>query len=231
LPYYDLHLVQRDCNFADYRQAGARDVQMLRTAYEPTIHFPPPVGWSDADRSFDVVFIGAPYDERAQFMLDLWHRHDIPVSIWGSPEWSEELPADARRALLKGTQLWIKDYRETIWRSRICLSFVTHSNCDDVAQKSFEIAASGGFLLAEDSKGHREHFSADNEAVFFQSAADCADKVRRFLADEAARTRIAAAGHQRAVASGYGNDARIARVLDYVAQKIRMPERSAPGST
>jgi hypothetical protein len=219
LPYYALHLVQRDSNLADYRHAGARDVQMLRTSYEPSIHFPPPDGWSDRDRSFDVVFIGATYDNRPQFMLDLWQKHHTAVLIWGSPLWEKVLPRDARQALWQGSPLWIKDYRETIWRSRICLSFVTHANCDDVAHKSFEITACGGFLLAEDTPGHRQHFAADEEAVFFRSVEECAQKIRRYLLDESARTRIAAAGRQRAVGGGYGNDARLSVVFDYITNR------------
>ncbi|HTD95313.1 MAG TPA: hypothetical protein VK627_00220, partial [Edaphobacter sp.] len=40
IPHYDLHVVQRDKNIADYRDHGARDVIKIQTAYEPTIHFP-----------------------------------------------------------------------------------------------------------------------------------------------------------------------------------------------
>lgn len=216
LPHYRLHLVQRDSNFADYRAAGARDVHYLRTAYEPTIHFPPPEGWNEADKRHDVVFIGSPYDQRARFMLDLWREHGLAVKLWGTSLWNGVLPPDARAALLQGTELWTDDYRETIWRSRFCLAFVTHSNVDDVAQKGFEIAGCGGLLLAEDTPGHRAHFIADEEAVFFTSPADCAEKVRRLLDDPETRARIAAAGRRRAVESGYGNDARLERVFDYI---------------
>lgn len=218
LPHYALHLVPRDSNLAEYRAAGARDVQMLRFAYEPSIHFPPPAGWSDAERRHEVVFIGAPYDGRAAFILELWRRHGIAVKLWGAASWGTALPEDARAALWQGSPLWVDDYRETLWRSRICLSFVTHSNCDDVAHRSFEIAACGGFLLAEDTARHRDHFTADREAVFFQSPADCAEKIRRFIDDEPARRLIAEAGHHRAVTEGYGTDDRIARVLDYVSR-------------
>ena len=64
IPFYDLHVVQRDANIADYKERGARDVIKIQTAYEPTIHFPPPAGWSDADRDREVSFIGTPYDQR-----------------------------------------------------------------------------------------------------------------------------------------------------------------------
>jgi hypothetical protein len=218
LPHFQLHLVPRNSNLLEYRAAGARDVRMLRFSYEPTIHFPPPEGWSDTDRRHETIFIGSPYDRRAAFMLDLWRNHGIAVKLWGASLWNKALPEQARQALLQGTELWTDDYRETIWRSRLCLSFVTHSNCDDVAHRSFEITACGGLLLAEDTPGHREHFVDGEEAVFFRSATDCADKIKALLADEKARRRIAAAGRRRAERDGYGNDARIARILDYVSE-------------
>ena len=71
IPHYDLHVVQRDKNIADYRSRGARDVIKIQTAYEPTLHFPPPGGWSDKDRNRDVSFIGTPYDDRAQTLVRL----------------------------------------------------------------------------------------------------------------------------------------------------------------
>ena len=90
IPHYDLHVVQRDKNIADYKERGARDVIKIQTAYEPTIHFPPPPGWSDADRDREVSFIGTPYDNRAEFLTRLWKEFGVPVTVSGSEElWSE----------------------------------------------------------------------------------------------------------------------------------------------
>ena len=49
---------------------------------------------------------------------------------------------------------------------------------------------------------------------------ECAEKIRRYLDDEPARTRIAAAGQRRAVSCGYDNDTQLARVLDVVAELL-----------
>src|ERR1700678_4838949 len=56
IPHYDLHVVQRDKNILDYTSRGARSVIKIQTAYEPTLHFAPPAGWSDADRDRGVSF-------------------------------------------------------------------------------------------------------------------------------------------------------------------------------
>jgi spore maturation protein CgeB len=220
LPEYDLHLVPRKSNLDQYRNAGARDIVLKYFDYDPEVHFPPPQGWSDADRSYDVVFLGHPYDKRAEFFLELWERYGIRTLIWGNERWKSALPERAWSALYRGEGVWNAAYREKIWRSRICLSFVTHSNCDDVAYRSFEITGCGAFMLVEDTPEHRAHFTDNQEAVFFRTVDDCAAMIRRYLPDETARTQIARAGHERAVSSGYSTDARIGGVLDYIRSRL-----------
>jgi spore maturation protein CgeB len=213
IPYYDLHVVQRDKNILDYTSRGARDVIKIQTAYEPTLHFPPPAGWSDADRDRDVSFIGTPYDDRGKTLSRLW-REGIPVAVSGSsPHWIRAMDPDAYKATFRSGELFRDDYRNAIWHSRINLSFLTHSNQDVFVHKSFEIAGCGGFLLAERSAGHLERFKEDEEAIFFSSFEELTEKIRRYLPDEAARQRIAAAGNLRAARDGYHNDRQVGLIV------------------
>jgi hypothetical protein len=221
IPHYDLHVVQRDSNIVDYTSRGGRSVIKIQTAYEPTIHFPPPAGWSDANRDRGVSFIGTPYDNRAELLTRLWKEFGLPVTISGGLVWKQHLSADATAALYRGHgELFRDEYREGIWKSKINLSFITHANKDEFTHKSFEIAACEGFLLAERSEGHLQRFVEDEEAVFFSTIEECADKIRRYLPDEAARRRIAAAGRIRAERSGYHNDAQVAKIVDRARQII-----------
>ncbi|MEO6909989.1 MAG: glycosyltransferase [Edaphobacter sp.] len=214
IPHYDLHVVQRDKNILDYRQRGARDVIKIQTAYEPTIHFPPPAGWSDKDRDRGVSFVGTPYDDRAA-TLDKLSQLGLPVVISGSRRsWERALTADAFTRIYREGELYRQQYREAIWRSKINLSFITHSNQDEFVHKSFEIAGCGGFLLAERSEGHLQRFREDEEAVFFSSFEELAEKIRRYLPDEEARRSIAAAGQGRALRDGYHNDHQVSLIID-----------------
>jgi spore maturation protein CgeB len=214
IPHFDLHVVQRDKNIADYMDRGARGVIKIQTAYEPTIHFPVEGAWSDKDRDRGVSFVGTSYDDRPAFLTRLWRERGFPVVISGDRMWRERLDPEAVKALYTGTELYGKAYREAVWRSRINLSFITHSNQDEFVHKSFEIAACGGFLLAERSAGHEARFVEGEEAVFFTGFEECAEKIARYLPDEAARDRIARAGRARAVRDGYGNDAQMAKIVE-----------------
>jgi spore maturation protein CgeB len=127
---------------------------------------------------------------------------------------------DVFKATFRDGELYRDDYRNAIWRSRINLSFLTHSNQDEFVHKSFEIAGCGGFLLAERSAGHLQRFKEDEEAVFFSSFEALAEKIRRYLPDEAARQRIAAAGNLRAARDGYHNDRQVGLIIERI-QSIR----------
>lgn len=221
IPHYDLHVVQRDRNILDYTSRGARDVIKIQTAYEPTLHFPPPAGWSDKDRDRGVSFIGTPYDDRANFLTRLWKEFGLPVTVSGGLVWKPVLGAEATAAIYRGHgELFRDEYREGIWKSKINLSFITHSNCDEFVHKSFEIAGCGGFLLAERSEGHMQRFREDEEAVFFSTMDECVAKIRRYLPDEAARARIAEAGRARAERDGYYNDRQVGLIVERAKQII-----------
>jgi spore maturation protein CgeB len=228
IPHFDLQVVQRDKNIEHYRDRGARNVIKIQTAYEPTLHFPPPPGWSDADRDRDVSFIGTPYDNRAQFLTRLSKECGFSVAVSGGLVWKRALGSDAASALYKGHgEIYSQEYRETIWRSKINLSFITHSNQDEFVHKSFEIAGCGGFLLAERSDGHMQRFEEGVEAVFFSTFEDCAEKIRRYLPDQAARTRIAAAGRARAERDGYFNDRQVGLVIERARSLIPAVRQAA----
>ena len=227
IPYYDLHVVQRTANIADYKQRGAPDVIKIQTAYEPTIHFPPPPGWSDKDRDRGVSFVGTPYDERGAFLTQLWKDYGLPVTVSGGLVWKDALSAEAVAAMYRGHgELFRDEYREAIWKSKINLSFLTHSNHDEFTHKSFEIAACEGFLLAERSPGHMERFVEDEEAVFFSDFDECVAKIKRYLPDEAARTRIAATGRARAERSGYHNDRQVGLIVERVREILARGRRA-----
>jgi spore maturation protein CgeB len=218
IPFFDLHVTQRDVSIPHYLERGAKNVMKVQTAYEPTMHFPPPVGWSDKDRNREVSFVGTPYDDRAATLTKL-AEEGVPVSISGrTSAWAKALSNAAMEDIFYSDLLYADKYREAIWKSKINLSFLTRANQDEYTHKSFEIAGCGGFLLAERSPGHLAKFVEDEEAVFFEGFDELKAKIDHYLPDEAARARIAAAGCVRAAKDGYHNDRQVGLILERVEQ-------------
>lgn len=229
IPHYDLHVVQRDKNIFDYKSRGALDVIKIQTAYEPTLHYPPPEGWGDKDRDREVSFIGTPYDDRPATLTKLQRLGEFQVVISGHPGvWQKKLSPEIFDQTYREGELFQQKYREAIWRSKINLSFLTHANQDEFVHKSFEIAACGSFLLAERSEGHLQRFTEGEEAVFFSTYDELVQKIRRYLPDEAARQRIAAAGCLRAARDGYHNDRQVELIVERV-QSLREHALSSEG--
>ncbi len=228
IPHYDLHVTQRDKNILDYNARGARDVIKIQTAYEPTLHFAPPEGWSDADRDRDAPSSGPPTTTVPQSSPGFGATAASPSTSQATPERGNapSNPTSSKPSFRDG-ELYRDDYRNAIWRSRINLSFLTHSNQDEFVHKSFEIAGCGGFLLAERSEGHLQRFQEDEEAVFFSTFDELVAKIRRYLPDEAARRRIAKAGNLRAARDGYHNDRQVQLILERMQSilETRRPSR------
>ena len=212
LPLFDLHVVARRVSDSDFTKAGARRVLRINFAFDPARLFPPPPGWTDADRVIEVSFTGAPHDDRAARMLELRNRHGITVDVRGD-RWERVLGQEDMAKLVTGPGVWGDDYQKRFWTSRICLAFITHANRDDTAHRCFEIAASHGFMLSERSDTLLDYFTEDHEAVYFSDMAECAEKIRRYLPDVAERERIAGNAHARAIGSGYGMPDQFARVI------------------
>jgi spore maturation protein CgeB len=97
--------------------------------------------------------------------------------------------------------------------SQITLGFLRELNPDQHTTRSFEIPAIGGFMLADRTEDHREFFEEGKEAEYFTSDDEFRDKIRFYLANEAARERIAKAGHERCMTSGYSYEDRIRTVM------------------
>ncbi|MEK9723264.1 MAG: glycosyltransferase, partial [Rhodospirillaceae bacterium] len=63
--------------------------------------------------------------------------------------------------------------------------------------------------------GHKVEVVADGrEAVFYQGPDDLLAKARHYLANDAERQAVAAAGRRRCEVSGYSHDARLTFMLD-----------------
>ncbi len=208
---FDLSCVFRESDAARYRAWGLPYVKLL-FSYEPRQHYPPPSGWSDADRNRGVSYTGSPLEERPEFLRRLGEEFSLPLAVAG-PRWDRAWPDQLRSRFVTGGMMKDAAYRESIWRSKVNLAFVTHRNEDDVAHKAMEIAACRQFLLAERTPGHQACFDENKEAVFFSSAEECAEKARYYLPRPEERERIAAAARLRAESSGYSNDAQLEKVL------------------
>jgi spore maturation protein CgeB len=194
---------------------GAKRCVMVDKAFDPEQHRP--VMLSEEERTAygaDVGFIGSFAPERGDDVLFLAGQ-GFKVRVWGNgwerfagshPNLSVE-----RRALVNTD----KDLRYTkgIAATKINLGFLRKANRDLQTDRSVEIPACGGFMLAEHSDEHARLFEDGREAVFYRNRDDLVAKARRYLANDAEREAIALAGRLRCVKGGYSHDDRLRFML------------------
>lgn len=184
LPGYDIVFTPRRRTIADFQALGCADVRWLPFGYDDEL-FAPSAPPSDDDGP-DLLFVGGADGDRVRFMTDLrehglnptlaggyWERHpgmrDLSVGLLG-PEALRVLTAAAK----------------------VNLCLVRRANRDGHVMRSFEIAATGGCMLAEDTEEHRAIFGPDGDCVaYFSSAEMAADRAGSLIADSGTRRRMA----------------------------------------
>jgi spore maturation protein CgeB len=203
---------------AELVSLGARRVVLVDKAFDPRQHHP--VSLSESDRhaySCDVGFIGSYESERGA-ALNFLAANGVSVRVWGNG-W-RDMPAPHPNLRLELEPVVntnaAPNYTKCISATRINLGFLRKLNRDLHSDRSVEIPACGGFMLAERTTDHLRLFEEGREAAYFESPDELLTKVRHYLANDAERRMIAASGLGRCRTGGYDLDTRAQRMLSVV---------------
>jgi spore maturation protein CgeB len=221
IPHYDLMLAYRKANISDFVSAGARRVELLRSWFIPARNHPVEVATDDArNYGCDVIFIGHyEPDWRVSCLEEIvrrgWHLrlcgpgYDWDPVIRKSPELRDQMPVRL---------LWGEDYNHALCSSKIALCFLSKLNRDTYTRRCFEIPATGTMMLAEYTDDLASLYLEGEEAEFFRSPAEMAEKIERYLDDDICRNKVAAGGLRRVHADGHDVDSRMRQVLTWVVE-------------
>lgn len=212
LPHYAAMITTKSFEVEEYRRHGVAHVIFTQQGYDPDLFRPVTLDERE-QRAFgsDVCFIGRNerhYVDMVRAAADVTPR----VAVWGPwQSWLADEPWLA--AAYRGPGVWEEDYVRALCGAKIALGLLSTMAGDQTTTRTFEIPACGTLMLAERTDEHRALFEEDREAVFFDGPDELRDKLRHYLADDAARQRIAAAGRARCQASGYSYADRLRGVL------------------
>ena len=211
LCYYDVVFSTKTYNLAELKLFGAKETKLFLDSYDEKIHKPMNVTEVERERfSCDIGAIGAFEKERAESLLHL-AEHGIQVNVWGNG-WGGMVDLHPNLAV-KNEFLFGEDYSKAICATKINLNFLRKINRDEVTSRSVEIPACGGFMLGERTPRHLEFFEEGKEAEYFGSNREMLEKVRYYLENNEDREKIARAGRERCLASGYSMRSQLAQML------------------
>lgn len=212
LKYYDVVFTTKIYNLEELKLLGAKKTELFLDSYDENLH-KPNVLTEEEKRKFscDVGFIGSFEYDRAEKMLYLAER-GIKIIIWGDGwgKWQDK----NQNLIIKNEPVYGDDYAKVISATKINLCFLRKMNRDEVTSRSVEIPACGGFMIAERTKRHLDFFKEDEEAVFFKSNDELWEKINKYLTDDEARLKIAKAGRERCIKSGYSMKSQLSKILE-----------------
>jgi hypothetical protein len=236
LPQFDYVVTCKRYEEAAYRRVCARVIYMP-LGFGEAVHRPLVPVDAATRRAFtsDVGFVGG-WEPRRERLLDAIARTGCDVKIWGyawdhlrDGRWTARRALRLRRlaggerftiarnprleAALQGGEIYGDRYAWALSSASISVGFLRTICPDQHTTRSFEIPACRSLLIADRTDEHCELFDEGREAEFFASEAELTDKVRFYLSHPEARDRVADAGYQRCLRSGYSYRERLQAVL------------------
>ena len=213
ISHYDLMAVVRKANVNEAYVHGARKVTLIPFTADEIAHAPLALTSEEKARwSSDVAFIGTWMPERGPFVSRLLQL-GVPVTLYGD-RWQKDPEWPVIQKVWRGSGLIGQNYVKAIQSAKICIGLLSKGNRDLHTRRSAEIPYIGSVLCAERTDEHLAMYREDEEAVFWSTAEECAQKCLALLVDEKRRNRIAEAGRKRCMNSGYLNEPVTQRILD-----------------
>jgi spore maturation protein CgeB len=217
LPLLDYFVTTKSYCVNELKALGCRQVILTGNAFDQATHRPMEISREERQRIGGAVgFVGQYEEDRGRQMIAL-AQAGVPVRVWGYT-W-EKCPERPECLTLENRPLWAEDYSKAICAFDINLCFLRKANRDLQTTRSVEIPACGAFMLGERSSEHLELFEEGKEAEFFDTTEELIDKTKYYLAHDAIRRKIAQAGRERCLKSGYSNHDRMRSVLEQMELK------------
>jgi spore maturation protein CgeB len=215
IPLYDFFFHTNRFNIEELKTRGARQVVLAKMGYDRNLFKPYPLLEEEAKRlGAEVGFIGhwEPATEKLILeLLDLGLALRVRGALWKKMRNKKRLSS-----VVETADVLLIEYVKAIISTKINLGINSAQNRNLSSARSFEIPASGGFLLAERTIEHEESYTEGKEAEYFNSAGELAEKARYFLSHDTERKRIAEAGHKRCISSGYSWQERMEELVRVV---------------
>jgi spore maturation protein CgeB len=218
IPIYDVLFTTKPFEMEKHTELGARNVHLTFQSYDQARFLPAAPSAEDLRRfGSDITFIGHYEPHYARCVRALADR-GLRIRVWGQNWEGYRRWHPWAGKIVAGDGVWGPDYPAALRCAKIALGLLIKRVRETTTTRTFEIPACGVFLLAERSEEHLALFEEGKEAEFFGCQEELIDKARYYLDHPDARQRIAQAGYERCVKSGYSTRARLEWMLERVRE-------------
>jgi hypothetical protein len=151
------------------------------------------------ERDIPLSFVGSLSPDHAGRVAWLEEiARNAPLKVWGNG--IERLPRSSPLHAFYQGEAWGRNMYDILRRSRITLNYHI-----DLAEgwannmRLYEATGSGALLLTDRQRNINDIYTDGSEVATYGSVEECIAQIRYYLANDAARADIAAAGQRRAV--------------------------------
>lgn len=180
---------------------GVQHASYLPFACDPAVHHPVELSPED-QRAFgaDVCFVGNWDPERERWLAGV---RDVNLAIWGNAYWKTHCREPRLRSAWRGRSLVGHEMAKASLASAVNLNILRRQNKNACNMRTFEIPATGGFMLHERTRALADLFKPGDECDDFGSVDELNAKIRLYLGSPDCRREIAERGHRAALRQTY----------------------------
>lgn len=226
LPSYDWIFNTKSFRIEAMRTTlGTQAVSFIPHAYDPEIHRPVELDhFAQQNYGCDASFIGTWTPKKEKILAEVCQAlPDVRIRIWGR-YWDRAGPAV--RNFVMGHQVTGLEYAKAIAASKISIALLVeqlpgYPQGDLTTARTFEIPASGGFMLHERTDEAHQLFQESRDCAMFADTGELIEKLRYYLSHDDERRAIAEAGLRRARQSHHSYDDRAATVVAKARELLR----------
>lgn len=211
LKHYDCVFTTKSYHGLKEQEAfGIKDMVLVQHGYDPEVHRP--VRLSDAQINYygcDVSFIGCWSPEKEKLIQHITNkRSNIKIIVYGigwkysSSEFKKALGENLRPGAF-GDELAIIYNASKVNLGLLSRAAGDPAMSDQTTVRTFQIPASGSFMLHEDTPEVRSYFQPEKEVMLFDGESDILLKLDKILSDGPLRETIRNNGYQRCVRERY----------------------------
>lgn len=186
------------------REGGAKRAYYLPFAADPELH-PKLESIAPEEKealSANVLFIGSWDEEREAYFKPLAEA-DLGLAIYGGIYWRTRCQNAALKAAFRGRPLVGIEQSKAALATPLMINVLRQQNKGACNMRTFEIPATGGFMLHEYSEEAAAFFPEGEAAAYFRDPLDLVEKVRYYLAHDKEREAIQTRGHTLALSLTY----------------------------
>lgn len=198
ISHYDAYFIWHKKLIPKLEKAGCKNVFYLPFAADTNLMMPER-NYSSTVKKYAVGFIGNADKERYEFIDNLsaqlkgWNEKK---AVFGS-NWKSINGFDCYDIV------YGNHFLDSMYNTKINLNILRKQNKGSHNMRTFDIPATGGFMLHEYSEEAADFFVEGVEAEFFRDAAECADKIKYYFKNDIQREKIALAGYEKTFSAGY----------------------------